>query len=178
MFDERKIKEAKGNVKQYLAEGLLKKQTHEIAKTSYIKNTNLSLQTAQNLLLGETEDFKPYLWVIVSSYYAMYYAANAVLLSIGYKVGDRISHKVTSDSLIVFARDKLRNKYIEEYEECKQEALQIMSLRADGLLASFDLERKKRSLFQYSMDEEVKRSKAKTSFKRAKAFVFEMKKLL
>ena len=41
------------------------------------------------------------LWVIVISYYAMFYAANAVLLHLGYRTGEKIAHKVTSDALIV-----------------------------------------------------------------------------
>jgi uncharacterized protein (UPF0332 family) len=45
-------------------------------------------------------------------------------------------------------------------------------------VGSFDLEREKRSRFQYQMDEEIQKCKAQTSLERAKLFVFEMKKLL
>ena len=116
MLCDEKIKEAESNVKKYLAEGLLKKQTNETAKEMYIENSDLSLETAQKLLSLETQTYKPYLWIIVSSYYSMYYIANAVLLNIGYKVGDKISHKITADALIVFARNKLKKGFIEEYE--------------------------------------------------------------
>jgi len=116
--------------------------------------------------------------VIVSSYYAMYYIANAVLLKMGYKVGDKISHKVTSDALIVFVRNRLKKELIDEYENIKEDALELISSKTDTLLKSFDFEREKRSKFQYSMDEKVKKSKALTSLERAKKFVFEMKKLL
>ena len=178
MFDKKRIKEAEINVKQYLAEGLLKKQKNETAKQMYIENSNLSLETARKLFSLETEMYKPYLWIIVISYYAMYYIANAVLLELGYKVGERISHKVTSDALIVFVRDKLKKELIEEYETVKEEALEIISSKTDALLQSFEFEREKRSKFQYNMDEEIKKSKALTSLQRAKQFVFEMKKLL
>ena len=178
MLSDKRIKEAESNVKQYLADGLLKKQTNETAKEMYIENSNLSLETAQKLLSLENQAYQPYLWVIVSSYYAMYYIANAVLLKIGYKVGDQISHKVTADTLIVFARHKLKKELIEEYENVKEDALELTSSKADSLLESLDFEREKRSKFQYQMDEKVKKSKALTSLERAKQFVFELKKLL
>lgn len=178
MLSEKRVKEAESNVKQYLVEGLLKKQKNETAKQMYIANSDLSLETSQKLLSLETEAYKPYLWIIVSSYYAMYYIANAVLLDLGYKVGDKISHKVTSDALIVFVRDNLKKGLLEEYESIKEDALELISSKADSLLQSLDFEREKRSKFQYQMDEQVKESKALTPLERAKQFVFEMKKLL
>ena len=178
MLCDEKIKEAESNVKKYLAEGLLKKQTNETAKEMYIENSDLSLETAQKLLSLETQTYKPYLWIIVSSYYSMYYIANAVLLNIGYKVGDKISHKITADALIVFARNKLKKGFIEEYEDIREDALELISSKADSLLQSLDFEREKRSKFQYQMDEKAKKSKALTSLERAKQFVFELKKML
>jgi hypothetical protein len=67
---------------------------------------------------------------------------------------------------------------MEEYEETKDAALELMSQKADILLQSLDYEREKRSKFQYQMDEQAKRGKAITSLERAKEFIFEMKKLL
>ncbi len=178
MLSKERIKEAESNVKRYLEESLLKKQKNETARQMYVENSNNSLETTQKLLTLETDTYKPYLWIIVSSYYAMYYIANAVLLKIGYKVGDKISHKITSDALIVFVRDKLKKGLIEEYENIKDDAMELISSKADSLLQSFDYEREKRSKFQYQMDEQIKKSKAMTSLDRAKTFVFEMKKLL
>ena len=122
MLNEERIKEAESNIRQYLEEGLLRKQKNETAEITYLENSNLSLETAQKLLSLETQTYKPYLWIIVASYYAMYYIANAVLLELGYKVGERISHKVTSDALIVFVRDKLKKELLEEYEDLKDDA--------------------------------------------------------
>ena len=178
MLDEKRIKEAESNIRKYLNEGLLKKQTNETAKQMYLENCNLSLETAQKLFSLETEMYKPYLWIIVSSYYSMYYVANAVLLSMNYKVGDKISHKITSDALIVFVRNKLKTEIIEEYENMKEDAMELISSKTDDILQSFDFERQKRSKFQYQMDEQAKKTKALTSLERAKQFVFEMKKLL
>ncbi|MEK6916059.1 MAG: hypothetical protein AABW89_05970 [Nanoarchaeota archaeon] len=178
MLSDKRIKEAESNVKQYLTEGMLKKQTNETAKEMYVENSDISLETAQKLLSLETQTYQPYLWIIVSSYYAMYYISNAVLLKIGYKVGEKISHKVTADALIVFARNKLKKELIEEYENVKEDALELMASKADSLLESLDFEREKRSKFQYQMDERIKKSKALISLERAKQFVFELKKLL
>ena len=75
------------------------------------------------------------LWVIVSSYYSMYYIANAVLLKLEYKVGSAVSHKVTSDALIVFVRDKLKNSILEDFEDAKAEAMELTNL-TDDILAS------------------------------------------
>jgi uncharacterized protein (UPF0332 family) len=178
MLDQERIKEAESNVKQYLQDGLLKKQKNDTAKTMYIENSDISLQTAQKLHTLESKDYDPSLWTIVTSYYSMYYISNAVLLNLGYKVGDKVSHKVTADAIIVFARNKLKKKLIEDYEDTKDDALELMSQRADMILKTLDQEREKRSRFQYQMDEKAKHGKAATSIERAKEFVFEMKKLL
>jgi len=115
MLEAKRIKEAESNVRQYLQDGLLKKQTNDTAKAMYIENADLSLETAKKLLALESKDYHPYLWVIVPSYYSMYYIANAVLLKLGYKVGDKVSHKVTADAIIVFIRNKLKKNLLEEY---------------------------------------------------------------
>ena len=108
----------------------------------------------------------------------MYYMANAVLYKLGYKVGSKISHKVTADALIVFVRNKLKDVLLEEFEDIQEEALEIAKIKSDELIESFDLERKKRSKFQYEMTEVVKLNKAKTSLERAKRFCFELRKLV
>ena len=108
----------------------------------------------------------------------MYYYANAVLLKFGYKVGEKIVHKVTSDAMIVYIRGKLKESLIEEYEQTKEEALNLAGMKADSLIESFEFERNKRSLIQYRTIDIEKQSKAKTSLQRAKEFTREMDKLL
>ncbi|MBL7170266.1 MAG: hypothetical protein ISS48_04560 [Candidatus Aenigmarchaeota archaeon] len=176
MLDSKRVKEAEGNVRNYLSEGLLKKveKVDKNILNTYKKNCEESLETANFL----DKNNRPPLWIIVCSYYSMYYMANAVLYNIGYKVGERISHKVTSDALIVFIRGKLRKKLLEEFEEAREEASEIVGLKANGIIKSFDFERVKRSKFQYNMTEKVKKSKSITSLDRAKDFVFELEKLL
>ncbi len=175
MIDERRIREAKTNFNQFLNDGLLKKEKNDIAQATYLKNSDLSLKVAEKLM---NDDLNPHLWVVVCSYYSMFYIANAVLLKLGYKTGKKIVHKVTSDALIVLVYDRLKKELLEEYENIRDDALDISSTKAENIIECYDYERNKRSQFQYEMDNEIKEQKARTSLQRAKEFVFEMKKLM
>ena len=175
MINEARKKEAKNNFSRYLEEGLLKKETNEAAKEKYLENAELSLAVASELMQSS---LRPYLWVIVTSYYSMFYAANAVLLNLGYKIQDKIAHKVTNDALIVLVLNKLKKDLLEDYENIKDDALEIANARAEEVIEFYSFELGKRSRFQYDMLEKTKESRAKTSLQRAKEFVFEMKKLI
>ncbi len=175
MLDKARIKEAEDNVKSYLEEGLLKKAVADKQIIDILlKNAKESLRVAQEAHQKNLSE----LWVIVCSYYAMFYYANAVLIKLGYKVGEKIVHKVTADAMIVYVRGKLKENLLEQYEETKDEALNLAGMRADALIESFDFERNKRSLVQYRTIEIEKQSKARTSLARAKEFGLEMEKLL
>lgn len=174
MLDKERVEEAEANVKGYIKEGLLKKRAlDENILNIHRKNSEESLMVA-DLILKENLSS---LWVIVSSYYSMYYIANAVLLKLGYKVGSAISHKVTGDTLIVFVRSKLKKSILEDFEDAKAEAMELANL-TDDIIELFDFERKKRSAFQYNMTSAIKKTKAQTSIERAKKFNLELEKLL
>ena len=173
MLSEKRIKEAEKNVKSYLEEGLLRKSEFNPKIFSILKkNAQESLNVANFL----NENKKSSLWIIVTSYYSMFYSANALLYKLGYKVGSRISHKVTADALIVFARNKIRQSLIKDYEDVRDEALAVM--KSEELIEYFDYERKKRSFIQYDTPEIIKISKVKTSLKRAKEFMLHIGKLI
>ena len=173
MLDTNRINEAESNVKSYLRDGLLKRTAPDMEVIKILlRNAN------ESLLVAEGVQSLSELWVIVCSYYAMFYYANAVLIKHGYKVCEKITHKVTSDAMIAYIRGKLRDTLIEEYEETKEEALNLAGIRADSLIESFELERKKRGPIQYRTMELEKEFKAKTSLQRAKEFTREMEKLL
>lgn len=175
MLDKKRVKEAEDNVRSYLEEGLLKKAAmNKQVMNILLRNARESLRVAEEVHQKNLSD----LWVIVCSYYAMYYYANAVLLKLGYKVGERVVHKVTSDAIIVYVRGKLKESLIEEYEQTKEEALNLAGMKADSLIESFEFERNKRGLIQYRTIEIEKQSKAKTSLQRAKEFAKEMDKLI
>ena len=175
MIDEKRSKEAQQNFSQYLQDGLIKKEKNETAKAMYLKNADLSLRFAEE---GMRSTLKPYLWVVVMSYYAMFYIANAVLLELGYKTGEKVVHKVTNDALIVLVIDKIKKSLLEEYESSKEDALEIASIKSGEIIEYYGLEMNKRSRFQYEMTESIQEQKAKTSLSRAKQFLLEMKKLL
>ncbi len=175
MIDEKRKKEAKANFDRYLAEGLIKKENNPLSQEMYLKNAELSLKVALEL---SKSPLKPYLWVIVCSYYSMFYISNAVLLKLGYKTQDKIVHKVTSDALIVLVLHRLRKELLESYESIQEDALEIASIKAEELLQNYTLELDKRSSFQYNMLEETKESKALTSLKRTQEYLFELRKML
>ena len=170
MLSNERIKEAEACVKSYLAEGLLKKEKfRSIVFETYIRNHRESLLIARKLFNENLSN----LWVVVISYYSMFYIANAFLYKLGYKVGPKVAHKVTSDALIVFVRNKIKNNLIEDYELASNEALTL----SDNILQNYDFERIKRSIFQYESTEEIKFAKAKTSLDRAEQFSKEIEKL-
>ncbi len=175
MIDEKRKKEAKSNFDRYLAEGLIKKERNDASKGMYLKNAEISLQVAGEL---SKSPLKPHLWVIVCAYYSMFYIANAVLISLGYKTQHKIAHKVTSDALIVLVLHLLKKELLESYEAMQKDALDLAAIKAETIIESYDLELDKRSTFQYNMLEQTKESKAITSLQRAKEFAFEMKKIL
>lgn len=171
MLTNDRIKEAENNVKSYLADMLIKKEPFKkIVYDTYRRNSRESLVVARKLLDENLSN----LWVVVISYYSMFYIANAAIYKMGYKIGPKIAHKVTSDALVVFVRKKLKDSLIEGYEIASEEALAV----SDNLLQSYDLERIKRAVFQYETTEEIKTAKAETSLQRAEEFSKEIENLL
>ncbi len=173
MLDDERIKEAERNIRDYLEHDLIKKHLFQENILTILKNNaHDSIDIAEFLAENKKSD----LWIIVTSYYSMFYIANAVLFKIGYKIGDQSPHKITADALIVFVRNKLKKRLLEEYEEAQNEALP--QIKADTLIDEFDKERSKRGTIQYETTAIEKQAKAKTSLLRAKIFVFEIEKLL
>lgn len=105
MLSDKRIEEAEKNVRSYIEEGLLK-------KFEFDKNIFEVFMSKGKESLNELERVKSPLWKVVISYYSMYYYANAILIKMNYKVGDKISHKVTSDALIVFLGNKLKKNIL------------------------------------------------------------------
>ena len=175
MLDDERIKEAEKNIRQFLADGFISKSVFDNRIfATYIRNSDESLKVAEELSSSGTSS----LWVIVCSYYSMFYAANAALYKEGYKVGDKIAHKVTNEALIVLLRKKISKALLNEFTELQGNALELVEAKTDQLIDLFEKERGKRSRFQYNMAEEMKASMADTSLQRAKEFAFELKKML
>ena len=159
MLEQKRIAEAEQNYRRYLAEEHLFTNHKTIAQYTqfFLKNAETSLLTAKTLFELSTvkekqnalglNNFESYLWVVVSSYYSMFYAALALLAKHNMKVGDYHAHKVVADTLIAqFLKNKKLAKLIESYEENKEAALELVGTedKAHGLIESFEQERKKR----------------------------------
>lgn len=201
MIEKERIDEARRNVKIYVEDGLLRTGDKDAARfiDFFVANAESSLRTASILqeisddsslkeTLNVERDFESYLWVIVSSYYSMFYAATAMLAKQGIRATGQIVHKVTADALIhFFASNEKLAKLLEQYEEAqtvglelvgREELMKKMQKKADELIISYEGERKKRSKFQYDIGVQAKKGYAQTSLQRAKDFVFEIRKLL
>jgi uncharacterized protein (UPF0332 family) len=172
MLTKERIKEAEDNFKKYLDDGLIKKKNINPQIIEILKqNANESLILAKDTYDNNKSD----LWVVVISYYSMFYIANAVINKKSWDCGDKNVHKVTADLLIVLLRDDVK-KLIIDYQDLMDDAL--INIKTNEIISSFDKEKKKRGNFQYDMTSEIKHSKALTSLKRAQNFYFEMLKLL
>lgn len=173
MLNKDRIWEAKNNFKQYIEDGLIRKKTINPNIIKILKqNANESLVLAKETYEGNKSD----LWVVVISYYSMFYIANAVINMKNWDCGDKIVHKVTADLIIVLLRNEIKQLLIDDYENLMDEAL--INIETNEIILSFDNERKKRGTFQYDMTSIVKHSKAQSSLLRAQNFYFEMLKLL
>jgi len=68
-MDEKRIKIADSNFRNYLRDGLIKRvDFEEIVYQTYLKNATESLDVANELFINKTSS----LWVVVSSYYSMF----------------------------------------------------------------------------------------------------------
>ncbi len=171
-MDEKRIKQAENNFKNYLNEKKIKKvdKFEKLIYETYLRNARESLNVANQLFQNKISS----LWVVVTSYYSMFYMACAYLYKLGYKAGDEIVHQVVNESLIVQGRHKIKNHLLENYSEEKDKALVIV----DNYLENYEREKGKRASFQYQTTEEIKESKAKTSLIRTKEFLTLMEEIL
>lgn len=170
-MDEKRIKIAEKNFNRYLQEGQIKKVKFEdIIYDTYFRNSSESLSVANDLFDKKQSS----LWVVIISYYAMFYMACAYIYKKGYKANYEIVHQIINESLIVLARHDLEKHFLEQYEEEKEKALSA----SQNLLDTYEYEREKRGTFQYETTEIIKEGKAKTSLDRAKAFISIMRQLI
>lgn len=203
MIEEKDLQEAEHNISRYLEDGLLtRNKSYAQFVPFYLKNAEMSFQLANFLQKLSTEgevkkkndfpaDYECLLWVVVASYYSMFYIANAALAKLGLKVSDKIPHKVTQDALLVYflKNNRLAKSLLEDYKEAKTEVLDLMNvneeellnvfqLKAKEIMATFDYQRRKRGEFQYEIKAGTKEHVAQLSLDRSKRFIQEMKSVL
>jgi uncharacterized protein (UPF0332 family) len=176
MLDENIINEAEKNFRKYLNDNLIKKIT--IIDKNIVNILLINAQESIDVAEITNKNKISSMWTIVCSYYSMFYTANCLLYVYGYKVGNKIAHKITLDSLIYLMRDKIKNHFIEIYKEIEEDVENFAQIKSDSLIENLNFERKKRSIIQYQTPEKIKLSKAQTSLKRAKEFLFELRELI
>lgn len=171
-MDEDRIRIAELNFRNYLRDGQIKKIDYfnDLIYQTYIRNANESLLVADQLFRSRTSS----LWVVVTSYYSMFYITCAYLYKLGYKPGKEIVHQVVNESLIANGRHKIKRHLLNNYIEEKEKALLIV----DNYLTNYEREKAKRASFQYQTTEEIKEAKAKTSLVRSKEFVELIREIL
>lgn len=159
-MDRKRIQQAENYIHECEADNRIHRcVVEQIVIDTYNKNQQESLELAQELL----EANKSVLWTVVTSYYAMFYAANRLLAQKGIKISGQSRHKTTVEALIVFARNDIQEELINEYEDAVAQAL--------DLIESFDYERKKRGTIQYQTTQRIQQAQAKTSYERAIHFI-------
>ena len=170
-MEEKRVEIAERDFKNYLRDGLIKKADYnKLVYQTYFNNSLESLKVADELFRNKISS----LWVVVISYYSMFYIACAYIYKREYKTRGEIVHQIINDSLVIFARHDLEKHFFEEYEEEKEKALSA----SGNLLRSYEMEKEKRASFQYETTEVIKEAKAKTSLERAKTFIVIMRQLL
>jgi predicted N-acyltransferase len=192
MLDEKKLKETKSRVTNYLKEGVLKTKQEKDFVEFFLTNAKKSLKTANALYDLSTDkiiqekigypDFDGFLWVVNSSYYSMFYMARALLENEGIKIHSNLSiHSITFDAIINFfyLNGKLQKKIIEDLAESMEDVSEILGKqKADLLIEDYFFEKGKRSTFTYKTEKIVIEAKAKTSLERARRFQQEIIKFL
>jgi len=118
--------------------------------------------------LGIDESYDCYAWVIVTSYYSMFYMASALIAKKGIKCGNIDVHKNVKNG---FLRLYIENSYLErklaiDYNQCKEIAQDLIQ------------ERSKRSKYQYDIGKSALARDAEISLKRAKNFFEKTRKVL
>jgi uncharacterized protein (UPF0332 family) len=120
------------------------------------------------------ENFEANLWVINTAYYSMFYMANAMLAKQGIKIRTTIGvHKKTYVLLMhyFYMTKKLARHYIDTFEKLQNESQELMAMeKAKDLMEKYGSEMKKRAIFTYNVNEQLKQAKAETSINRAIEF--------
>ena len=152
-------------------EGLVSKTDQkEIVFNTFLRNHDESLKLANNTYRRQESN----LWVVVISYYSMFYLASAYIYAHGFKVGSYMVHQITLDMFEHLSKKQLPSELIESYTLANQEAHEL----SNDLTLNLKHEKRKRGVFQYETTEKIKQAKAKTSLLRAKRFSEQLLPLL
>ena len=185
MLEDKRLKESSGIIKKLILDGRIVKPKEGTIKFFMEKSTQ-SIAVASRLLeIEKEENMAADMWVINSSYYAMFFAAASLLAKFGHAIKTEIGiHRLTYHALVHFfvvEDKKLEKHFMEEYKDAVEEAnelLQMSERKADEMIKDFGNEMSKRKIFTYDLGKTAERVKAETSLSRAKNFVKEVERII
>lgn len=172
---ERKVQKCKEEFDSSLAAGeIVRSPGYSRFCGNFARQSEASLITA-GILHGITNSVKSkeYLkvpgsydgstWVVVASYYSMFYMARTLVALKGYKISDTGDHSIHANVKNAFIALCIGSKWLEkklgeDYESCKQLASDLIE------------ERRKRGESQYDKGEGSHKNDAELSIKRARNF--------
>jgi uncharacterized protein (UPF0332 family) len=128
----------------------------------------VSTEQKDKSALGIDKSYESFMWVIVSSYYSMFYMASALIAGKGVKVGSTDVHRHVKNAFLrlYIENSDLERKLGIDYTECKEVARDLMQ------------EREKRSKYQYEVGESALRRDAEASLARARNFFEKTRKII
>jgi len=146
-----------------MVEIFLDRADNEIHAAESLKKLSEDLNSKKEFELNENVTF--YSSVISHSYYAIFYAAKAILLANGIKTSSPDIHKKTFEEFETHFVNTgvLDTKLLEIYQH--------MVVRADDLLEIFRDEKWKRGTFTYRTIPQANKEPAEDSIRNAKFFV-------
>ncbi len=153
-----------------MVEALIKRADTEMMLAEKLKVLSEEIEAKKFMKIPENVTF--YSSVISHSYYAIFYAAKAILLTKNIKTSAPEIHKKTFDEFKKNFVDTgiLDVKLLEIYKK--------MVIRADELLEIFKDEKWKRGNFTYNTIPQANRAPAEDSLKNAKLFVSNIIKVI
>ena len=142
---------------------MVKKASNNLKLARIVMRISDAKEVKEFLGLAEKDSF--YDWVIITAYYAMYFAAQALLATKKVRIQRIRVHEAT---LYAFAHYFIVNKQLEEelfflYEDAER--------KAEELFTALSEERKKRGQFTYERLPKANQPPAQESIKNASAFV-------
>ncbi|MFH1439940.1 MAG: hypothetical protein ABIG89_05205 [Candidatus Woesearchaeota archaeon] len=192
MLDEKKIKEIRQRINNYLNDNIIRTKSKKEFVEFFLRNADKSLNSANALFDLSTNkeiqektgylDFDGFLWVVNASYYSMFYMARALLENEGIKIKSDLSvHSITFDVLVHFfyLTGKLQKELVQYFAEAKEDATELLGKqKANELIEEYFFEKQKRATFTYDSGIVVIKAKAKTSLERATKFNEEIKQII
>ena len=151
---------------------------YHFSKADYnlrIARINFNLNDRKDFIneLEQTEEpdqeFNTYEWVIIMSYYAMFHSVNALLRTIGVKVGKEYAHEITTNLLLYYFyyTKIIEDELLKIYENAEE--------KAKGLVVSYVFAKEERTRYQYGVNLESQKKDAEKILNDAVNFVSRLK---